>query len=97
MALGGEQHVLETAQHMGTDRFALVAAGHHRGVGVDAKMVRPEPHQALDQANFGVDRGLEAGPSFVAEELPRQRHSFGLRGNGRRIRFGLHCCLAAGI
>jgi hypothetical protein len=97
VALGGEQHVLKTAQHMGTDRFALIAAGHDRGVGVDAEMVRPEPHQPLDQANLGIDRRIEAGPGLVAEELARQRHGFRLRGNGRRIRLGLHCRLSAGV
>jgi hypothetical protein len=97
VALSGEQHVFETSEHMRADRFALIAPGHDGGVGVDAEMVRPEPHQALDQTNLGIDRHIEARPGFVAEELPRQRHGLGLRGDGRCVGLGLHRRVAAGV
>ena len=94
MTFHRKQHVAEAAQHMRADRFALVTAGHDRGVGVDAEMVRPEPHQALDQAELGVDRSIEPRLGLFAKQLSRQRHRLGLSGGGR-CRIGL--CLHGGF
>ncbi len=84
MALGGLQQVDETSEHMGADRLALVAAGHHGVVGIDAEMVRPEPHQALDEADLGGDGGVEMRLGLGEEDL--LRHGLGRRGRGLRSR-----------
>src|SRR5204863_8142469 len=81
MAFGSQQHVAEPPEHMWADRFALIGAGHDGLFLVDAEMVRPEPHQPLDKADFGLEGRVDPSPGFFAKELPRQRHRLGL---GRR-------------
>ena len=51
-------------------------------------MVRPEPHQPLDKADLGVERGVDARLGLLQEKLLRQRQDrFGLR---RSIAVGWH-------
>src|SRR6185312_2205261 len=58
-----EQHVVEVAEHVGPDRFPLVAArecGHDTLVGGDGEVIRPEMCQALDEGPVGRDRLAKA-------------------------------------
>jgi hypothetical protein len=73
MAFDGLQHVAETREDVGPDRLALVAAGHHLRIGVDAEMVRPEPHPAFDKADLRADCSVKSCLCFVEEDLPRHR------------------------
>jgi hypothetical protein len=89
VALGRQQHVGKAAEHVWADRLALIGAGHHRRIEADAEMVRPEPHQPLDQSDFGVERGVKTRPCFLEKDLARQRHRLWLgrlvlTGNRRR-------------
>src|SRR5262249_38638047 len=87
-----EQHVAETAEHMRADRLALVGAAdltHVALVRRHTEMVRPEPHQSLDEADLGAERGGE--PRFGLVEIDLLRHAGPLllsrrvgRGRGRR-------------
>jgi len=62
MLLDGDQHVLETAEHVRADRVALERAriGRHRPL-VDRyrEMVRPEMHETLDERRGRVQRAVE--------------------------------------
>ena len=74
MALDRQQQIGKAAEHVGPDRFPLERAGHlHDLVRRDAEMVRPEPHQPLDEADIGTQRRVEARFGFVLKELLRQR------------------------
>ena len=74
MAFDRLQQIGEAAEHMRTDRLALIGAGHADDlVGGNAEMVRPEPHQPLDKADIGIGGGVEARFGLVQEELLRQR------------------------
>ena len=77
MALGGNQHVHKAAEHVRADRFAFVAAGHDRGVEADAKMVRPEPHQALYKADLGLARGIDPRLGLSKKDPAWQRQRAG--------------------
>ncbi len=84
MALGGEQQVGEFAEHVRPDRFSLIGTGHDGGVGIDAEVIRPEPHQALDQADVRRDRGIVVHFGLAEEVLAHWRFGFG---GGRRLGF----------
>src|SRR5260370_33771256 len=74
MALDREQHVGEAAQQMRANRLALIGAAqraHAALVGGDAEMVRPEPHQPLDQTELGAERGVDEGFRLLVLELLR--------------------------
>ena len=69
-------------------------------------MVRPEPHQPLDEADLGAERGVEPRLGLLEEELPRQRQDrialgrgiavAGVRLHGRRhARLGRAFCAAS--
>jgi hypothetical protein len=76
MGFGRQQHVAETAEHMGADRLALIGAAdrpHTALVSRHAEMVRPEPDQPLDKADLGTDRGVKA--SFGLVEIKLLRHA----------------------
>ena len=67
--------------HVRADRLALVGAGHaHRDVGRDAEVVRPEPHQPLDEPDLRRERRIEARLHLALEDL--LRHRFGSAGIG---------------
>ena len=74
MALHGLQEINEAAEHVRPDGFAFVGAD-RAGVlvGRDAKMVRPEPHQAFDETDVGADGCVVARGRFVLENLLGQR------------------------
>src|SRR5262245_23570868 len=90
MAFDGEQHVGIAPEDVRPDRFALVAAGHVRHpFRRHAEMVRPEPDQSLDKADFGVERRIEPGPDLLDEDLPLDGGGLGeLRWCNRFGRFG---------
>ena len=72
---------------MRADRLALIGTGLHGIIGVDAKMVRPEPHQALGEADFRPDAGIVMRLGLAKEILLHRR--FGLRGGLGGGRFGV--------
>src|ERR1043166_8129026 len=60
MALGGEQHLAEASEDVWPYRLAFVAGRHVVDeVDRDAEVVRPEPHQPLDEADVGLERAVE--------------------------------------
>ncbi len=74
MAFDRGQQVGKASEHVRTDRFALIGAGHREDAADrDTKMVRPEPDQALDEADVGADGGVEAHLGFTLDELSGQR------------------------
>ena len=77
MAFDGLQHVDKAPKDMRPDRLAFVAAGPHRGVGVDAEMVGPEPHQPLDETDLRTDCGIEPRLASSRNMAPRQRYLIG--------------------
>jgi hypothetical protein len=84
VALDRLQQIGEAAEHMRSNRLALVGAAHrtHRAlVGGDAEMVRPEPYQPLDEAEVGTERGVDARLSLLEIDLLREsRQRGGLAG-----------------
>ncbi len=94
MRLNGEQHVGKASKHMWTDRLALIGAGdlrHHRALGGrDAEMVRPEPDQALREADLGPGSGACARRRLGKEDLLRDAGTL----LGRR-RPGICLCVRA--
>src|ERR1700722_14212575 len=93
MAFGGGQKVDELAEHMRADRLALVSAGLHGIVGVDAEMVRPEPYQSLGKAEFGAYGAVVVRLGLAEEILPHRsfRLRLGCRLCLRRFCFGTPC------
>jgi hypothetical protein len=88
MTFGGEQQVGEPAEHMWPDRLTLIGAGHNRDVGVYAEVIRPEPHQALDEANVCRDGGVIVRLGLAEKVLPHGRFGLGdRRRGGRRLCF----------
>jgi hypothetical protein len=88
MTFGGEQHVGEPAEHMRPDCLALIGAGHYCVVSADAEMIRPEPNQALDEADVCRDGGVVM--SLCLAEKVLSRWIFGLRrrrSDDRLLRF----------
>ena len=88
MTLGGQQQVGELPKHMRPDRLELVGPGHHGGIGVDAEVVRPEPHQALDEADVSRDGGIVVRLGFAEKVLAHR--GFGLGGRRLRLNRWLH-------
>ena len=80
MRLDRDQHVGKPAQDVRADRLAFERAGkraHERAlVGGNAEMVRPEPHQPLDEADLGAEGGVDPGARLIEVE------SLGNAGNG---------------
>lgn len=71
MALGRQHHVDELTEHVRTDRLALIGARHALDlVGGDAKVIGPEPHQPLDEADLGAERGFDAELRFLQIDRP---------------------------
>ena len=70
VALDRGQHVDEAAERVGTDRFALIGAG-HRGafVGRNTEVIGPEPNKALDEADLGGEGGFDTDLGLVLYEL----------------------------
>ena len=95
VALDRDEHFGKAAEHVRTDRLALVRAAqrpHRPLVGRDAEMVGPEPHQPLDKAEVGAKRGVDARLRLFHIELlrhPRLGIGLGLdRRAARRHRIG---------
>ena len=85
MTLGGHQKVDELAEHVRADRLALVSAGLHGVVGVDAEMVRPKPYHALDKADLGPYGAVVVGLRLTEEILLHRRFGLRLPGCGLRL------------
>src|SRR5258706_477359 len=82
MALDRKQHVGEAAEHVRADRLALISAGHGRNlVGRDAEMIRPKPHQPLDETDVGGKRGDRAGTRTKTKTMQRQGGFVRMRGH----------------
>src|SRR5664279_5164085 len=79
MRLGRDQHVGEFSEHVRADGLALVSTAQRPGrafVGGNAEMVRPEPHQSLDQPNIGIDRNVVASLGLGEIDLLRDWNHF---------------------
>jgi hypothetical protein len=74
---------------MWPDRLALIGASHDRIVGVDAEVVRPEPYQALDEANVCRDGGLVVNLGLAEKVLSHRCFWLRVRrSGGGRFGFG---------
>ena len=88
VALDREQHVDIAPEDVRPDCLAFIAARHvgHLVRG-HAEMVRPEPDEALGEADLGGQGGIELGLDLLQNDLPFYGGDLlGLRRRGRRCR-----------
>src|SRR5436190_1115993 len=98
MAFDGLQHVGKPPEDMRPDRFALVTTGLYGGIGIDAEMIGPEPHQPFAEADLSTDRRLEPSLGLIEKDAPRQRYLIGRLCRRRRLlRLRRHRIFHAGV